>query len=71
MRFGRKVTSPPTGENANEVEHDRTRDFMNYMYHVIPSFRLYGSLSPPHEASSGCGWKRQPPDMEDSCEYIE
>jgi hypothetical protein len=21
--------------------------------------------------SSGCGWRRQPPDMEGSCEYID
>jgi len=21
--------------------------------------------------SLGCGWRRQPPDMEDSCKYIE
>jgi len=25
-------------------------------------------LSPPHGASSGCEWRRQPPHMEDSCE---
>jgi len=23
-----------------------------------------------HSPSSGCGWRRRPPDMEDSCEYI-
>jgi hypothetical protein len=27
--------------------------------------------SPPHGASSGCGWSRLPADMECSCEYIE
>jgi hypothetical protein len=32
---------------------------------------LVGPLSPRHGASSGCGWKRRPPDMEDSSEYIE
>jgi hypothetical protein len=25
---------------------------------------LRGSLSPRHGASSGCGWKRRPPDMD-------
>jgi hypothetical protein len=30
-----------------------------------------GSLSPRHGASSGCGWRRRPPDTEGSCEYIE
>jgi len=27
--------------------------------------------TPWHDASFGCGWKRQPPDMEGSCKYIE
>jgi hypothetical protein len=31
---------------------------------------LSGSLSPRHGASSGSGWRRRPPDMEGSCEYI-
>jgi hypothetical protein len=30
-----------------------------------------GSLSPMHGATSCCGWRRRPPDTEDSCEYIE
>jgi hypothetical protein len=30
-----------------------------------------GPLSPRHGASSGSEWRRQPPDMEGSCEYIE
>jgi hypothetical protein len=33
--------------------------------------RLWGSLSPRHGTSSGCGRKRRPPDMEGSCEYTE
>jgi len=32
---------------------------------------LSGFLSSRHGASSGFGWKRRSPDMEDSCEYIE
>jgi hypothetical protein len=28
-------------------------------------------LVPRHGASSGCGWRRRPPDMEGSCEYID
>jgi len=28
-------------------------------------------LSPRHGASSGCRWRRRPPDMEGSCQYIE
>jgi len=31
---------------------------------------LSGSLSPRHAPSSGCGWRRQPPDMEGSCQHI-
>jgi hypothetical protein len=30
-----------------------------------------GSMSPRHGASSGCGWRRRPPGMGGSCEYIE
>jgi hypothetical protein len=28
-------------------------------------------LSPRHGVFSGCGWRRRPPDMDSSCEYIE
>jgi len=28
-----------------------------------------GSLSLQHGTSSGCGWRRWPPDMESSCTY--
>jgi len=28
-------------------------------------------LSPQHGMSLGCRWRRQPPDVECSCEYIE
>jgi hypothetical protein len=31
----------------------------------------YRTLSPGDGASSGYGWMRRPPDMENSCEYIE
>jgi hypothetical protein len=30
-----------------------------------------GLLSPRHGASSGWGWRRRPPGVEGSCEYIE
>jgi hypothetical protein len=33
------------------------------------NYIMRGLLSPPHGASSGCGWRRRPPDMEGSCEY--
>jgi len=32
---------------------------------------VIGSLSPWYSASSGCRWRRQPPDMEGNCKYIE
>jgi hypothetical protein len=32
---------------------------------------LVGSLSPRHGASSGWGWRRRPPGMEDNWKYIE
>jgi hypothetical protein len=32
---------------------------------------ISGSLLPWHGASSSCGWKNGPPDMEGSCEYIK
>jgi hypothetical protein len=32
---------------------------------------LWGSLSLRNGASSGCGWRRRPPNMEVSCECIE
>jgi hypothetical protein len=32
---------------------------------------LVGPLSPRHGASSGCGWRRLPPVLEGSCEYVE
>jgi len=32
---------------------------------------LCGSLSSWHGASLGCGWRRQPPDMEGCCKYTE
>jgi len=31
---------------------------------------LCGSVPPRHGISSGCGWRRRPPDVEDSCVYI-
>jgi len=30
---------------------------------------LSGSISPRHNASSGCGWRKQAPNMEGSCEF--
>jgi len=32
---------------------------------------LPGLLPPQHGASSGCGWRIRPPDMENSCEFTE
>jgi hypothetical protein len=45
------------------------RDFQLFYFHAkwVP----VGPLLPRHGASPGCGWRRQPPDMEGSCEYIE
>jgi hypothetical protein len=42
-----------------------------FVTHTKQQAMLSGSLSPRHGASSGCGWRRRPPDMEGSCEYIE
>jgi hypothetical protein len=36
----------------------------------LPTVQL-GPLSPQHGTSSGCGWRRQPPDMKGSRKYIE
>jgi hypothetical protein len=44
---------------------NQTRNNMKYWHTSM----LGGSLVTM--ASSGCGWRRQPPDMEDSCKYIE
>jgi hypothetical protein len=30
-----------------------------------------GPLSPLHGASSGCGWRRRPSDVESRCQYTE
>jgi len=30
-----------------------------------------GSLSPRHGTSSFCCWRRRPPDVQGSCEFIE
>jgi hypothetical protein len=39
---------------------------------IIPSYlSKVGPLSPRHDASLGCGWRKHPPGMEGSCEYIE
>jgi hypothetical protein len=35
------------------------------------AFFLPSILLPRHGASSCCGWRRRPPDMESSCKYIE
>jgi hypothetical protein len=37
-------------------------------YTYIPMLRW--SLSPWHGASLRCGWRRRPPNMEGSCQYI-
>jgi len=37
----------------------------------IIKYQLSGSLSQPHGMSLGCQWRRQSPDMEGSCKYIE
>jgi hypothetical protein len=43
---------------------------MMMMIHIRPCY-----AGPCHHgmvgASSGCGWRRRPPDVEGSCEYIE
>jgi hypothetical protein len=45
-----------------------------HLYVLLASIVLHVMwvpLSPLHGASSDCGWRRRPPDMEGSCEYIE
>jgi hypothetical protein len=38
---------------------------------VIHSMPMVGPLSPRRDASRGCGWRRRPPGIERSCEYIK
>jgi hypothetical protein len=45
--------------------------FYSLLYSTLLSAMLYVSLSPRYGASSGCGWRRRPPDVEGSCECIE
>jgi len=40
------------------------------LFVLLTHSTVSGSLSPPHGASSGCGWRKRPPDTEGSCEYI-
>jgi hypothetical protein len=42
-----------------------------HSYSKVNSAKLSVSLSPQHGTSLGCRWRRQPPDMQDSCEYFE
>jgi hypothetical protein len=44
---------------------------IHFTYVLVFLVVSLGSLSPRHGASAGCGWKRRPPGMEGSCEYIE
>jgi hypothetical protein len=32
---------------------------------------IHKNMSPWHIVSSGCRWRRRPPDMDGSCEYTE
>jgi hypothetical protein len=50
----------------------------SHIREVLPKFlkvfiviMLCVSLSLRHRASMCCGWRRLPPDMENSCQYIE
>jgi hypothetical protein len=45
--------------------------FINVVKFIEVIFCWVGPLSPGHGASSGCRWRRWPPDMEGSCKYIE
>jgi hypothetical protein len=38
---------------------------------LLKTHALYGSLSPRIGASSSCGLRKRPPDVDGSCEYIE
>ena len=51
---------------------------LNSKFRIVDMFVIFGlqqyfvlGLSPRHGASSGCGWRRRPPDTEGSCDYIE
>jgi hypothetical protein len=44
---------------------------VSYLYVTILPCILVTRQSPWHAESSGCGWRRRPPDMEGSCEYTE
>jgi hypothetical protein len=43
----------------------------NLVFVIVMKPCYVGPLSPRHGASSGCGWRRRPPDMESSCVYTE
>jgi len=40
-------------------------------YFVLAKAMVCGTPSPRYGASSGCGWRRRPPDMDGSCKYIQ
>jgi len=60
--FWRNYRKPQYCQSLFEI---RTR----YLSHA--SQNTTGSLSSRHGASSDCGRRRRPPDMESSCENIE
>jgi hypothetical protein len=47
------------------------KNYDHILFHIRKIPCQVGLLSPQHGASSGCGWKKHPPGMEGSCEYIE
>jgi hypothetical protein len=54
------------GGEGSKCEKDRTI-LINIMYDLY--FEMF--IMVHNGASSGCKWRKHPPDMEGSCEYIE
>jgi hypothetical protein len=78
-----KNTSINSMENTPSSEansHSANQEILHLLwnlkvhYHVhkgLPLGHVMWVMSPWHDTSLGCGWRRQPPDMKGSCEYTE
>jgi hypothetical protein len=58
-------------KNAMNTSNYATAASFKVLSDLLFTNHPVGPLSPRHGASSGCGWRRRPPVMEESCEYIE
>jgi len=71
-------TQPPShGPGGREADHSPYPEPMLRQRETfcLFTFKTKGTARKPmlcgHGASSGCEWRRRPPDMKESCEYIE